>query len=144
MIPRSTSVIVKRSPPKIANRGTAAKYIADAPLLSANDSNPLSNMPKPPLASMSKRFDGKDDSRPQQQLMQSVSATTLKCLLLNLYYSLNLTIKVQNKMPFLRCLLLLNSNGKKLNNTCLCKLNHIVAPITLPLTKLSGQLLYTM
>ncbi|TIC09402.1 DWNN-domain-containing protein [Wallemia mellicola] len=77
MIPRSTSVIVKRSPPKIANRGTAAKYIADAPLLSANESNPLSNIPKPPLASMSKRFDGKDDSRPQQQLMQSVSAFEL-------------------------------------------------------------------
>lgn len=71
MIPRSTSVLVKRSPPKIPNRGSAAKYTADAPVMA--DSN--SSQPKPPLpvlGSMSKRFDGKDENKSQQLLNQSV------------------------------------------------------------------------
>ncbi|TIA69484.1 hypothetical protein E3P77_03544 [Wallemia ichthyophaga] len=70
MIPRSTSVLVKRSPPKIPNRGSAAKYTADAPVMA--DSN--SSQPKPPLpvlGSMSKRFDGKDENKSQQLLNQS-------------------------------------------------------------------------
>lgn len=82
MIPRSTSVIVKRSPPRIPNRGTAAKYAAEA-LISLNNIN-NNEQPTPNTLSsntfrptLSMRFDGKpqphQQSNQHQQLLQNQS-----------------------------------------------------------------------
>ncbi|TIA85597.1 hypothetical protein E3P99_03939 [Wallemia hederae] len=72
MIPRSTSVIVKRSPPRIPNRGTAAKYITEAATISSADSTATQfGQPMPALSTMSKRFDRKDDGKSQPLINQS-------------------------------------------------------------------------